>query len=182
MDEEEPLNELACDASSRSEPATILLELFRSSPRDSRLGVFGELYINGKYFCKTCEANWQDNKPGVSCVPSGSYECVPHWSPRFKLATISLHNPQLNVYGSGHAPPDGTGRTYCLIHPGNWAHQVQGCILVGEAVCEIPHEGVPTLGVNRSRATFDALAALWGDRTRVRIVIDWAAQRSGSNS
>lgn len=78
---------------------------------------------NGKKLF-TLELPWYDNKPQISCIPKGIYDCKPRYSPKFKQ-----HYHLQNV----------EGRSYILIHSGNFAgdvslglkSNVQGCILLG---------------------------------------------------
>lgn len=71
----------------------------------------------------TLELPWADNQPQVSCIPSGRYPCVLRRSPRF---------------GSVYHVRDVPGRSYILIHSGNYAgakpykSHVLGCILLGK--------------------------------------------------
>jgi hypothetical protein len=47
-------------------------------------GVFGILCDEfGNELCKTVERPWRDNQPGISCVPSGEYNLIPHQNPKF---------------------------------------------------------------------------------------------------
>lgn len=89
----------------------------------------GKLYIDGKYFCDTCEDKVRDtNKNGVfdeekkvygeTAIPYGTYKVILSMSSRFKRVLPLL----LDVPGfSG-----------IRIHSGNTADDSLGCILVGE--------------------------------------------------
>lgn len=80
----------------------------------------GRLYIDGVYFCDTCEDTVRmDGKkiPGETAIPYGTYRVVITKSARFKKMLPEL----LNVpYFSG-----------IRIHSGNTAKDSEGCILVG---------------------------------------------------
>lgn len=65
----------------------------------------------------TLEQPWRDNKHDVSCIPNGTYPCVLAWSNRFKKLMPRLVNVP--------------NREGILIHPGNFAGDTHGCILVG---------------------------------------------------
>lgn len=77
-----------------------------------------------EYHVHTLELPWRDNQANISCIPRGEYECTARVSPKFGL-----------VYWV----KDVLGRNYILIHPGNWAGDVEkkykthtnGCILLG---------------------------------------------------
>ena len=89
----------------------------------------GRLYIDGEYFCDTCEDKVRDtNKNGVfdeekkvygeTAIPYGTYTIILSMSNRFKRVLPLL----LDV-------PDFDG---IRIHSGNTSKDSLGCILVGE--------------------------------------------------
>jgi hypothetical protein len=89
----------------------------------------GRLYIDGEYFCDTCEDKVRDaNKNGVfdeekkvygkTAIPYGNYTIILSMSNRFKRVLPLL----LDV-------PEFSG---IRIHSGNTADDSLGCILVGE--------------------------------------------------
>lgn len=89
----------------------------------------GKLYIDGKYFCDTCEDcvrdtnrnGWFDESPkkyGLTAIPYGTYKVILSMSNRFKRVLPLL----LDV-------PEFSG---IRIHSGNTADDSLGCILVGE--------------------------------------------------
>ncbi len=80
-------------------------------------GTFGVLIINGRPFCLTCELPWRDNKDEISCIPAGTYPCIPHNGAKFKHVWELIGVP---------------GRADVLIHMGNIITNTKGCILVGE--------------------------------------------------
>jgi hypothetical protein len=98
--------------------------LVRSSTGDE--GTFGQLYI-GDAILHTAELPWRDNQPNISCIPAGTYLCLPHNSPKF---------------GRVYLLSDVPGRSEILFHKGNWAGDVakgyksdsEGCILLGSYV------------------------------------------------
>jgi hypothetical protein len=78
--------------------------------------------VVGKVVVHTLEDAWKDNQRGVSCIPAGTYKCIPHgWEPdstvRFK-----------RVWEVTNVP----GRSAILFgHPGNSDADTKGCILPG---------------------------------------------------
>lgn len=101
----------------------------------------GKLYIDGTYFCDTCEDKVRDNNRdgdlddigegkvyGQTAIPYGTYRVVmnvqsPKYSQRAAYAWCNGYLPRLlNV-------PHFEG---ILIHAGNTADDSAGCILVGE--------------------------------------------------
>lgn len=71
-------------------------------------------------------AEHKGGKVRESCVPDGTYRLIDHRGPRFP-GTFALENPALDVYYM----PARTGRSAILIHAGNTAKDVVGCIAIG---------------------------------------------------
>ena len=91
----------------------------------------GNMYVNDTYFCDTIEDADREltdtmeideilaNKlKGITAIPTGKYDVILTFSPRFKRVLPLL----LNVKGF-----EGI-----RIHPGNSAEDTEGCLLVGE--------------------------------------------------
>jgi hypothetical protein len=78
----------------------------------------GKLYINGDFFCYTCEDAVRDVKiAGETAIPAGKYKVIINFSNRFKKFLPLL----LDVPGfSG-----------IRIHAGNTKADTEGCILIG---------------------------------------------------
>lgn len=77
-------------------------------------GVNGVLLFNGVEICKTIELPWLNNRPRISCIPTGRYQLRKRYSPRF-----AWHFEVVGV----------PGRRYILIHPANNAAvELKGCI------------------------------------------------------
>ena len=76
----------------------------------------------------TLEEAWRGNKTGISCVPAGTYRCVPHgWEPG-----STVKKPQ--TWELQNVP----GRTGVLIHIGNYTKDTEGCILAGKGMSISP--------------------------------------------
>lgn len=93
--------------------------------------------------CSTLERPPDD--PEHPCIPEGEYEVLlvppgPHLAERFPKYTLF---PELQ-----NVP----GRSGIFIHPGNYARDSEGCILVGQ-----PH--LPNF-IGNSRAAFERLMTL----------------------
>jgi hypothetical protein len=81
--------------------------------------IIGELYINDKFECYTCEDIERLVKvASVTAIPRGHYEVVITFSERFQKPLPLL----LNV-------PNYSG---VRIHPGNTSKDTEGCILPGK--------------------------------------------------
>ena len=88
----------------------MLIKLIRNRPQGKAL--FGQLYVDGEYFCDTLENT-------DYAIPSGFYRLRVTMSPRFRIYLPLL---------------DGViGRSGIRIHAGNTIQDTEGCILVGEA-------------------------------------------------
>lgn len=91
---------------------TVILKRIESTEE----GTFGRLNIGSTcYF--SVERPWLDNRPNVSCIPTGSYVCKWTYSPRFKRKTYEI----LKV----------PKRCAVRIHSANLASQLNGCISLG---------------------------------------------------
>jgi hypothetical protein len=71
----------------------------------------------GKVSCYTIERPWLNNQHDVSCIPDGTYTCVPH----VKSTNGQLCWRLLNVLN----------RSGILIHTGNTEDDSEGCIIIG---------------------------------------------------
>ena len=109
----------------------------------------------------TMELPWADNKPDISCIPCGTYELKPYYSPKHGRWTWCLHNPDLGIYGWPALIPSGaTGRSCSEIHGANQAWQLEGCIApgLGRGLLDIGHGLLPS--VLSSQDAFDAIVAV----------------------
>lgn len=84
----------------------------------------------------TIEQEWRPNpdfpggEPFNSCVPAGLYKLVPFTRPNGQ-EVVALVNEDLGVFLHDSDRPAGKGRYLILIHIGNWAHDIVGCIAPG---------------------------------------------------
>ena len=93
------------------------MELKLKRVADNEDATFGVL-INGNIpFAVTLEPAWEDNKKGISCIPSGPYNCKRVKSPKF---------------GDTFEILDVEERTHILFHKGNSERNTQGCLLIAE--------------------------------------------------
>ena len=80
---------------------------------------FGKIDIGGSTVY-TCERPWLNNLPNVSCIPLGEYECKPRRYNKGGYDAVEICDVE--------------ARTHILIHRGNVARHVQGCVLVGTRI------------------------------------------------
>lgn len=124
------------------------LKLIRKYP--DKECVIGELFVNGKFECYTCEDIERPVKlAGVTAIPRGHYEVVITFSQRFQKPLPLL----LNV-------PNYDG---VRIHPGNTAKDTEGCIL--------PGKGKTKTSVTQSRDAFAALFKKLEDASKKEKII-----------
>ena len=107
-------------------------------------GTYGHFALNGQRLV-TVERPWLNNTPNISCIPGGTYNCIPAWYNRGGYRAIEVE--------------DEPGRTYILFHVGNSVHNSQGCILVN-SWHEYTEAGI--VGAN-SRTAFDLFMAEYGN-------------------
>lgn len=117
----------------------------------SNKAVLGTLELEGKELCKTLENPWLNNEPTISCIPAGKYIVKKYNSPKYP-DVWELQNVE--------------GRTYILIHNGNFEGDTQGCILVGREWAFMKEE----LAVTSSNATLNGLRKKLDDEFTVEII------------
>ena len=107
---------------------------------------YGPTYTRGylqtsKGIYATIERPWIDNgfggQPFESCVPEGDYFLTPHRRPTGD-DVVALINPQLGVFYKKYDRPEAKGRYLILLHAGNWAKDVVGCIAPGQRYDDTP--------------------------------------------
>ncbi len=122
----------------------IVLERFAYSPD----GTFGRLKLPNGFTCYTVERPWLSNKQRESCIPDGIYTLEKRRSP---VVERTSGGDYLEGWEVTHVP----GRTYIMLHPANWPHNVEGCIGVGREYMIMDGEN----GVTKSRLTFAQVMA-----------------------
>ncbi len=115
---------------------SLILQRFAYHPE----GTLGVLLASVGYFY-TVEKPWEDNTPYKSCIPEGEYPMAWERSPKFGMCWHVNDVPN---------------RTHILIHAGNTARDVVGCVAVGRSLLG------DTIGVSESRK---AMAELEGITT-----------------
>lgn len=114
------------------------LTLVRKYPKETY--TIGQLYINGKFFCNTCEDKNRELYQGMSLeeikkIKVYSETAIPYG--RYQI-TLKIQSPKFSKkkqyeFCKGYLPRllDVPGFEGILIHIGNKATQSAGCILVG---------------------------------------------------
>ena len=115
-------------------------------------GTFGKLELPLGKTLYTCERPWNDNcrwtaaaPDQASCVPTGTYQLVPHHSKKSHIGdTVALIS---DLYNITHYEESDSERFCILIHVGNKPEDVQGCIAIGMGLSEANGQ----FGVYKSR-------------------------------
>jgi hypothetical protein len=121
------------------------------------MGTFGVLMRDGMPWMTTCERPWIGNTKNESCIPPGTYECVPHASTKFGNTFKLIRVPN---------------RTAILFHAGNTADETEGCILLGGGFGFV--HGKPA--VTSSRQAMKRFMGVVGDLDRFYINIEGLAE------
>lgn len=137
----------------------LLLKRF-PTPR-GMFGCFGELFINGEFFCVTVERSWKNNEANVSCVPVGIYDFLPHSSPKHGEC-YALEQASLGVTRYGPSQ-----RTHILMHIANGASELEGCIAPG---CKVGVSGGEWVVINSTTAFNRLMSLLDGKPAKLEIV------------
>lgn len=98
----------------------LLIERFNYAPD----GTFGRLHMPSGEVCFTCEKAWRGNTVGASCIPEGVYDLALRESPVVKRTSGGEFTHGYEITGV-------PGRTFIMLHPANWPHELEGCISPG---------------------------------------------------
>ncbi len=113
----------------REGKAPMRLFLKRRWKHPDTKSIFGTLQSStGPQFI-TCEREWKDNQPNVSCVPTGFYLLEPHDGTKYKN-TFALVGSTVSHIGDGAS----VTRSACVFHKASKGSQLQGCIALGTSV------------------------------------------------
>jgi len=120
----------------------IRMEIYRFRENTVQTLGLGVLFDHSmpKYHFKTLELPWRFNEQNKSRIPSGRYKCRLRYS---------------NAHGYHFEIRDVWGRTYILIHAGNFFSDITGCIVVGKEFKDINNDGYTD--VTESKRTLEAL-------------------------
>ncbi len=103
--------------------------------------------------CKSLELPDRGNKNNISRIPAGGYICELRWSKK---------------YGWHFHVTDVEGRSWILIHVGNYYTQIRGCILLGASFTDINKDG--HLDVTSSAKTLKRLLKVATKKFRLTII------------
>lgn len=99
----------------------LVLERFNYGPE----GTFGKLMFPTGEFFWTVERPWLGNKKYESCIPDGNYFLESRHSPVVSRSSGG-------EFQEGWEVTDVPGRTFIMLHPGNWPGDLAGCIAPGK--------------------------------------------------
>lgn len=99
-----------------------------------------------KFIAYSLELPWRENEQNFSCIPKGNYICKIYKSPRFGYVFKLI---------------DVEGRSYILIHSGNYAGDTKkdyvtdtaGCIMLGSSIKSVLVKKKKQIGIFQSRIT-----------------------------
>ena len=108
------------DSSKNTEVKGVNLLIIRDEFTDK--STIGKLFLNGEMFCYTLELPYINNERRISCIPEGQYKV------RLRTAKESSSRDYLHLLVQ-----EVKGRSYILVHIGNFPKDTKGCILVGQS-------------------------------------------------
>lgn len=144
------------------------LTLVRRHELSSADGTIGMLQASTLTFY-TMERPWLNNAVGQSCVPTGTYQLVPHLSPRFGKVR-ALINLELGI---AQYPTAGIPRALILIHPANLSLELAGCIAPGRRMGTLKKNGRTLPAVLESQAAVSDLFRMLGPTDVHTLTIKW---------
>ncbi|SFU77068.1 hypothetical protein SAMN05216480_12312 [Pustulibacterium marinum] len=98
-------------------PVKLLIERFSHEEKQTIGNMFALTELNNVVKKLAClELPWLQNQPEVSCIPAKTYKVKRRWS---------------KTFGDHFHITDVEGRTWILIHIGNYHTEIKGCVLVG---------------------------------------------------
>lgn len=120
----------------------LILKRFAYTP----MGTFGSMLMPDGTKIFTVEDAWRENKPNVSCIPLGTYQCSPRFYNRGGYPAIRIEDVE--------------NRSHILIHRGNTELDVEGCIVTGMKLGFINNRWA----VASSKTAFDIVVQNLGDQ------------------
>lgn len=121
----------------------------------------GKLTLPDGWSCYVMENPWLNNQKGESCIPEGLYTLGKRTSP-------IVQRTSRGQYEQGWEVRDVTGRSFIMIHPGNWVSNTDGCLLPGRAIAFTGDRG---LMVTSSIDTFRELMEKLDERESWQIQV-----------
>lgn len=111
--------------------------------------------LNPIFSAISLERGWLDNKPNISSVPAGEYNCALEYSPRFDKKLWELK--------------DVPNRSECKFHASNYWNQLNGCISLGDTAENIGRDF--RLDVTNSGNTMNIFHRLLKNEEQIKVII-----------
>ena len=99
------------------------MRLILKRDEDNGECTLGRLYAEDEFLCFSLENTWKNNERRISCIPTGTYPLTTKEYGRF------YDKYQMPIPILDNTEP----RSEILIHPGNYAKDTLGCILLGDS-------------------------------------------------
>ena len=122
----------------------------------------GTLELADGEVLQTLELEWRDNERNVSCIPAGRH-ALELYEPHKESLGVGLHDRLGRWCLKVMDVPD---RSDILMHVANWAHQLLGCIAVGQS-------GGPQ-SIDHSRKALGLVLAAWREGDRELTIVEAA--------
>ncbi len=118
------------------------------SDKNETLGLLSVQVFGATFTCHTLELPDFNNLTNISCIPTGIYNCVYSFSPRFLKYTYEIQG----------VPK----RSGIRIHSASFYSDLKGCIALGSNLVDINGDG--ELDTINSRITITAFEAIMGKK------------------
>lgn len=109
--------------------------------------------VNMMFSCKILELPDRANQNSISRISAGKYSCVLRWSEKYKWHYHILDVP---------------GRSYILIHFGNYYTNTRGCLIAGAGFHDINKDGFRD--VTSSKKTMKRMIDIVPDKFELTII------------
>lgn len=128
----------------------------------------------GQILAVSIERPWANNESNVSCIPHGTYKVQKDDTGKFRYYKLThKRNEYTNEWIDLRKA---IGRDAIEIHHGNYSHNFQGCIGLGEAIMNINNGSFQDWGISNTKNTINKLKSTFGKEFVLHIKRSYTAK------